>query len=94
MAFFILFQGRIEMNDEWKPRTEDVEWTRMTVSLLKIGGTWGTTFGIYTRTGEKELTLTMDESLFLPDVEELRKRNQDRVKKCIEAMGWKYIDQK
>lgn len=80
------------MNDEWKPSTEDIAWTRNTVSLLKIGGTWGTTFGIYTRTGEKEITLTLDESI-LPVSEEIRKRNQYRVRKCIEAMEWIYVDQ-
>ena len=79
------------MIKEWKPAMKDFVWTDTIINSLGIGGVWGTSFGTFKRTAEKELTLILDDSL-IPIDEKIKKDNQDRVKKCVEALGWKYID--
>ena len=49
------------MNDDWEgPNDEDIEWTKSMFEQIEIGGVWAPIHsGVeYTRTGEKEMSLT------------------------------------
>jgi transketolase N-terminal domain/subunit len=77
---------------DWEPKSYDKKWMKGTLNKIKIGGIWGTSFGTYRRTGEKEMTMINDfgDIQLVGMTEELRKEYQEKTKKAIESIGWEY----
>lgn len=78
-------------NQDWKPSDEDAIWLQNLINSLKIGGKWlvPDVGVVYTRTGEKEITLSLivsTKSRF-EDVDNL----VDRTNKVAEKAGIKVI---
>jgi hypothetical protein len=75
---------------DWKPSEEDIRWTKNLFRMLAVGGHWGTSFAIYRRSGENEITL---ESVIRggamrdEDVDENLERTEIAIKRC----GYKYV---
>jgi hypothetical protein len=75
------------MTDDWKPRPSDIEWARNFVLILKDGGIWGNSFGVY-RLERKSKTLRLIEVIN----EHLREEIHDRSVKVFAELGWKVVD--
>jgi hypothetical protein len=75
------------MVDKWKPRPSDVEWARDLILILKDGGGWGNSFGIY-KLDKKEKTLMLIEVFD----ERWRETIHDRSIKVFAELGWKVVD--
>jgi hypothetical protein len=78
------------MDDDWLPTESDCQWTHGLLEAIEIGGQWRTSYAIYVRTGEREITLLA--KIFSPET------NTEpmivRTKKAIELSGWTYTEDK
>lgn len=75
----------------YKPSESDKQWLRNLLSLLKDGGTWGTSFAVYrVDKANKQLKEVDAEIPFVPS-EPHNEEDKRRVRLVAEAIGWKVI---
>lgn len=43
--------------DDWKPTTYDLQWQKEMLRIMKIGGMWVTTYGVYNKESENKIIL-------------------------------------
>jgi hypothetical protein len=71
----------------WTPRPSDIEWAKNFVLMLKDGGAWGNSFGVY-KLDRKKKTLKLIEVFD----ERWREAIHDRSVLVFAELGWKVVD--
>jgi hypothetical protein len=71
----------------WTPRPSDIEWAKNFVLILRDGGVWGNSFGVYKINHKKKVLKLI--GIF---DERFRESIHDRSVKVFAELGWKITD--
>lgn len=70
-------------NDNWQPSQSDIEWVRRTLGMIKEGGHWVTSEGVY-QVDHRLKTLTL--------IQGYKAQIFHRTAKVLPLMGWTMSD--
>lgn len=70
-------------NDDWQPSKSDIEWVRRTLSMIKEGGHWITSEGVY-QVDHRLKTLTL--------IQGYKAQIFHRTAKVLPLIGWTMSD--
>lgn len=74
------------MDKPYKPTTADLNWAKMTVGMLKDGGHWGCSWGLYRIDKTSKVVTLTEKTPWFP--EEAFKENHLKTKVVFKAIGY------